>query len=97
MALRRPLGASSGEVMREDAIPCERITRIFATVAGIGGVFLAWPLCHIHYGPRVTWPRVYRWQVCGAVGCAVFMGTFARLWEPACEPQNIAAYESQAS
>lgn len=50
MALRRPLGASSGEVMREDAIPCERITRIFATVAGIGGVFLAWPLCHIHYG-----------------------------------------------
>ncbi|XP_073391775.1 uncharacterized protein [Physcomitrium patens] len=49
MALRRPLGASSGEVMREDAIPCERITRIFATVAGIGGVFLAWPLCHIHY------------------------------------------------
>ena len=50
MALRGPLGASSGEVMREDAIPCERITRIFATVAGIGGVFLAWPLCHIHYG-----------------------------------------------
>ena len=50
MALREAFGVSSGEVMREDAIPCTRITRIFSTVAGIGGVFLAWPLCHIHYG-----------------------------------------------
>lgn len=54
MALRGPLGQSSGEVMREDAVPCERITRIFATVAGIGGVLMAWPLCHIHYGTLST-------------------------------------------
>jgi hypothetical protein len=59
MALRGPLGVSSGEVMREDAIPCERITRIFATVAGIGGVFLAWPLCHIHYGQFFFWFRLF--------------------------------------
>jgi hypothetical protein len=50
MALRQALGASSGELMREDAIPCGRMTRIFATVAGVGGVFLSWPLCSIHYG-----------------------------------------------
>jgi hypothetical protein len=37
MALRRPLGAYSGEVMRKDVIPCELMTRIFATMAGIGG------------------------------------------------------------
>ncbi|KAH8938826.1 hypothetical protein BDL97_15G002500 [Sphagnum fallax] len=94
MALRQALGASSGELMREDAIPCGRMTRIFATVAGVGGVFLSWPLCSIHYGPRITWPRVFRWQICGAVGSAAAMATFARLWEPACEPQNIAAYDS---
>lgn len=64
MALRGPAGVSSGEVMREDAIPCERITRIFATVAGIGGVFLAWPLCHIHYGQFLLCSRFFFPNLC---------------------------------
>jgi hypothetical protein len=59
MALRQALGASSGELMREDAIPCGRMTRIFSTVAGVGGVFLSWPLCSIHYGWSRTLHRDY--------------------------------------
>jgi len=54
--------------------------------------FLIW-LCMCS-GPRITWPRVFRWQICGAIGAAAAMATFTRLWEPACEPQNIAAYDS---
>ncbi len=40
MALREVLGASSGELMREDAITGGRMTRIFATLGGVGGVLL---------------------------------------------------------
>ncbi|CAM6012919.1 unnamed protein product [Sphagnum balticum] len=67
MALREALGASSGELMREDAIP----------------------------GGRMTRPRVFRWQICGGCMCSCCHATFAWLWEPAFEPQNIVAYDSQ--
>lgn len=45
MALREALGASSGELMREDAITGGRMTRIFATVGGVGGMLLSQPFC----------------------------------------------------
>ncbi|CAM6097764.1 unnamed protein product [Calypogeia fissa] len=94
MALRQALGESTGEVMREDALPCSRITNAFAGAASVCGFLCAWPLCVIYYGPRMTRPRLFRWQLCGAVGSAAAMAVYARLWEPACEPQNIAAYDT---
>jgi hypothetical protein len=48
MALREALGASMGELMREDAITGWRLTRIFSTVGGVG-VLLSWPFSSIHY------------------------------------------------
>ncbi|CAM6038582.1 unnamed protein product [Sphagnum compactum] len=73
MALREASGASSGELMREDAFTGRRMARIFATVGGVGGVLLSRPFCSIHYGPRITGPRVFRWQICGAVCAAAAM------------------------
>ncbi|KAH9535402.1 hypothetical protein CY35_17G051300 [Sphagnum magellanicum] len=73
MALQEALGASSGELMREDAITGGRMTRIFATVWVVGGVLLSRPFCWIHYGPRITGPRVFRWHICGAVCAAAAM------------------------
>jgi hypothetical protein len=48
MALREALGASMGELMREDAITGGRMTRIFSTVGGVG-VLLSRPFSSIHY------------------------------------------------
>ncbi|KAH9535410.1 hypothetical protein CY35_17G052000 [Sphagnum magellanicum] len=79
MALREALEASSGELMREDAITGGCMTRIFATVGVVGGVLFSRPFCSIHSAPRV-------FSCCHA--------TFAWLWEPASEPQNIVAYDS---
>jgi hypothetical protein len=58
MALQEALGASSGELMREDAITGGRMTHIFATVVVVGGVLLSRPFCSIHYGwsPSLTQP-----------------------------------------
>jgi hypothetical protein len=50
MALRQILGESTGEVMREDALPCSRITSALAGAASVGGFLCAWPLCVIYYG-----------------------------------------------
>lgn len=44
-------------------------------------------------GPRFTWPRAFRWMAGGAVLGAGFLIVHTRLWEPACEPQNILAYD----
>jgi len=57
MALREALGASMGELMREDAITGWRMTRIFSTVGGVG-VLLSRPFSSIHYGwsPSLTQP-----------------------------------------
>eukprot|EP00249_Psilotum_nudum_P011121 c22974_g2_i2 orf=275-568(-) len=93
MALRQILGVSTGEVMRDDAMPCSRCTWVSASVAAVGGVFCSWALAAIQHGPRVTWPRIIRWQVCGAALSGASMALYIRLWEPACEPQNIAAYD----
>ncbi|KAL2651963.1 hypothetical protein R1flu_020091 [Riccia fluitans] len=60
MALRQILGESHGELMREDAVPCSRITKAYAAIASVGGFFCSWPLCVIYYGPRMTRPRLLR-------------------------------------
>ncbi|CAM6015953.1 unnamed protein product [Sphagnum balticum] len=73
MALQEALGASSGELMQEDADTGGRTTHIFATVGVVGGVLLSRPFCSIHYGPPITAPRVFRWQICGAVCAAAAM------------------------
>ncbi|GJP51423.1 hypothetical protein CLOM_g10588 [Closterium sp. NIES-68] len=93
MALRQPLGASSGDLMREDALTCSEHIRLVTRIAAVYGAFAALPLCGMHYGPRVTRPRLMRWSLAGAAvasGCALVQ---AVLWEPACEPQNVAAYD----
>jgi hypothetical protein len=58
--------------------------------------FWAFVLClliEFYSGSRMQRHRLFRWQFCGAVGSAAAMVVYARLWEPACEPQNIAAYD----
>lgn len=94
MALRAALGAPSGELMREDAMPCSRFMTSFAGLAAFGGGLASWPFCYFYYGPRATVPRMARWTAVGSLGCAAAMAAYIRLWEPSCEPQNIEAYDS---
>ncbi|GAQ78195.1 hypothetical protein KFL_000090410 [Klebsormidium nitens] len=94
MALRQPLGASDGYLMRSDATPCSLLTNQLAKIGFCGGAFLGLPFCYINYGPRFTWPRAFRWMAGGAVLGAGFLVVHTILWEPACELQNIQAYDS---
>ena len=46
-------------------------------------------------GPRITVPRSLRWAACGAVSVSSGTALLVRLFSPACEPQNIAAYDNK--
>eukprot|EP00897_Mesotaenium_endlicherianum_P007571 jgi/Mesen1/6842/ME000351S05960 len=93
MALRGPFGVSSGDIMRDDAMPCSMYLKAFTGLGAVFGGFIAWPLCYLHYSARTTRPRVLRWTSVGAVAMGALSGSYIRLWEPACEPQNIEAYD----
>eukprot|EP00270_Netrium_digitus_P015290 TRINITY_DN5337_c0_g1_i1.p1 TRINITY_DN5337_c0_g1~~TRINITY_DN5337_c0_g1_i1.p1 ORF type:complete len:115 (-),score=19.54 TRINITY_DN5337_c0_g1_i1:43-387(-) len=95
MALRRAVGLSDGKhLMREDAMPCSENVKAFSGLGAVFGALVGWPLCFIHYGARITRPRILRWSGAGAAFCAASMAANSVLWEPACEPQNVAAYDS---
>ncbi|CBI39669.3 uncharacterized protein LOC117929641 [Vitis riparia] len=95
MALRRLFGFSDGELMRSDAKPCSRLMKQTAGLFTVGGGFAFWILCRLHYGPRITVPRSLRWAACGAVSVSSSSALLVRLFSPACEPQNIAAYDNK--
>lgn len=52
-------------------------------------------LFNAHAGPRITVPRSLRWAACGAVSVSSTTALLVRLFSPACEPQNIAAYDNK--
>ncbi|PON69576.1 40S ribosomal protein [Trema orientale] len=93
MALRRLLGWSDGELMRSDAKPCSRLMKQTAGVFGVGGGMAFWVLCRLHYGPRITVPRSFRWAACGAISMGSTTALLVRLFSAQCEPQNIAVYD----
>ncbi|CAK7340425.1 unnamed protein product [Dovyalis caffra] len=93
MALRRLFGFSDGELMRSDCKPCSRLMRQTAGIFSVGGAFGFWILCRLHYGPRITNPRSFRWAACGAICWSSTSALLVRLFSPECEPQNIAAYD----
>ncbi|RVW77354.1 hypothetical protein CK203_043695 [Vitis vinifera] len=95
MALRHLFGFSDGELMRSDAKPCSRLMKQTAGLFTVGGGFAFWILCRLHYGPRITVPRSLRWAACGAVSVSSSSALLVRLFSPACEPQNIAAYDNK--
>ncbi|KAI4378085.1 hypothetical protein MLD38_015620 [Melastoma candidum] len=93
MSLRRWLGYSDGDLMRSDAKPCSRLMRQTAAIFSVGGGFAFWIFCRLHYGPRMTVPRILRWAACGAVTMSSTSAMLVGLLSPECEPQNIAAYD----
>eukprot|EP00268_Persea_americana_P026826 TRINITY_DN2635_c4_g1_i3.p1 TRINITY_DN2635_c4_g1~~TRINITY_DN2635_c4_g1_i3.p1 ORF type:complete len:106 (-),score=6.95 TRINITY_DN2635_c4_g1_i3:526-843(-) len=95
MALRRVFGFTDGELMRADCKPCSTLMKHTATIFTVGGGIGFWVLCRLHYGTRMTLPRTLRWAACGAVSVSSTTALLVRLFMPECEPQNIAAYDSQ--
>lgn len=93
MALRGPLGYGTGHLMREDATPCSRHIRAVGGSSAVCGFFCALPLCFLQHGSRTTIVRLQRWGVLGAVLSGCSMAAYSYLWEPCCEPQNVAAYD----
>ncbi|KAJ6876530.1 40S ribosomal protein [Populus alba x Populus x berolinensis] len=83
MALRRLFGFSEGRLMRSVCNPCSRLRRQTAGIFSAVGAF----------GTRITNPRslLDRWAACGAICWSSTSALLVRLFNPECEPQNIAA------
>ncbi|RWR93623.1 hypothetical protein CKAN_02288600 [Cinnamomum micranthum f. kanehirae] len=91
MALRSVFGFTDVELMRADCKPCSTLMKHTDTIFTVGGGIGFW----IAQRTRMTLPRTLRWATCGAVSVSSTTALLVRLFMPECEPQNIAAYDSQ--